>query len=187
MLTIALNTPLPASASAAPAWVQLLPDARDVVGHDGRRWLNDLPDFVVNHSRTPLVLDYEHASEHRAPQGLDAPAAGWITRLEVRGSAVWGQVEWTDRARQQITSREYRYLSPVFQYEKDSLRIVQLTSAALTNQPNLNLTALNQGAITADDELRLAAENTYARVASVRSAFPSPEAFLIHLKQNQGH
>ncbi|MCB1820354.1 MAG: hypothetical protein KDI73_02070 [Candidatus Competibacteraceae bacterium] len=147
MLTLALNTPLPlpASASAAPTWIQLLPDATDITGYDGRRWRNDLPDRVVAQSRMPLVLDYEHASEHRAPQGLDAPAAGWITRLEVRGgAAVWGQVDWTERARQQIEAREYRFLSPVFQYEKDSQRIVRLTSAGLTNQPNLSLTALNR-------------------------------------------
>ncbi|HRF45108.1 MAG TPA: phage protease [Candidatus Competibacteraceae bacterium] len=145
MLTIALNTPLPATASAAPTWIQLLPDSRDITGYDGRRWRNDLPDRVVAQSRMPLVLDYEHASEHRAPQGLDAPAAGWIARLEVRGgAAVWGQVDWTERARQQIEAREYRFLSPVFQYEKDSQRIVRLTSAGLTNQPNLPLTALNR-------------------------------------------
>ena len=147
MLTFALNTALPAtaSASAAPTWIQLLPDATDITGYDGRRWRNDLPDRVVAQSRMPLVLDYEHASEHRAPQGLDAPAAGWVTRLEVRGGvSVWGQIDWTERARQQITAKEYRYLSPVFQYEKGSQRIVRLTSAGLTNQPNLDLKALNQ-------------------------------------------
>lgn len=143
MLNAAFNTPAPAP--ALPTWIQLLPDNRDIIGYDGRGWLNDVPDRVAHQTRTPLVVDYEHASEHRAPQGLDAPAAGWITRLEVRGGfAIWGRVDWTDRAQQQITAREYRYLSPVFQYEKDSRRIVRLTSAGLTNQPNLPLTALNQ-------------------------------------------
>lgn len=144
MLTTALNVALPATASAAPDWIELLPAGPEIIGADGRTWTLDLPHSVAASSRTPLVIDYEHASEHRAPQGLDAPAAGWVTRLEVRdGSAVWGHVEWTPKAAQQIQAREYRYLSPVFTYEKASRRIVALKSAGLTNQPNLPLTALN--------------------------------------------
>nr|MBZ4194211.1 phage protease [Candidatus Contendobacter sp.] len=92
----------------------------------------------------PLVVDWEHSSEHRAPQGLDAPAAGWIDRLESRNNAIWGHVEWTPKAAQQITAKEYRFLSPVFTYAKTGNQIVALVSAGLTNQPNLNLTALNQ-------------------------------------------
>jgi len=145
MLTNALNVALPATASAAPDWIELLPAGPEIIGADGRTWTLDLPHSVAASSRTPLVIDYEHASEHRAPQGLDAPAAGWVTRLEVRdGSAVWGHVEWTPKADQQIQAREYRYLSPVFTYEKASRRIVALKSAGLTNQPNLTLTALNR-------------------------------------------
>ncbi|MFZ1828287.1 MAG: phage protease [Candidatus Competibacteraceae bacterium] len=146
MLTVAFNTLLNADAPrVAPGWIQLLPAGRNITGLDGREWLNDAPDRVARETRIPLVVDFEHASEHRAPQGLDAPAAGWIERLEVRpNSSLWGQVEWTTRARQHIAEREYRYLSPTFLYAKESRRIVRLTSVGLTNQPNLEMTALNQ-------------------------------------------
>ena len=143
-LARACNLPLDA---ALPEWIHLLPSGPQISGADGRTWTLADPSALVQTFQTrhtPLVIDWEHASEHRAPQGLDAPAAGWITQLDVRNGQLWGQVEWTARAGQQIQAREYRYLSPVFTYRKDSRQIVALTSAALTNQPNLNLTALNQ-------------------------------------------
>lgn len=131
----------------APDWIELLPAGPTIQGQDGRAWT--LPDpqalvaaFAQRHAA--LVVDWEHASEHRAPHGLDAPAAGWIDQLEVRAGAVWGRVTWTEKAAAQITAREYRYLSPVFAYQKADQRIVQLLSVGLTNQPNLPLTALNR-------------------------------------------
>lgn len=150
-----MTTPAPLTARArnfafdgeAPEWVELLPAGPAIQGQDGRAWTLPDPETLVAafaQRHTPLVIDWEHASEHRAPQGLDAPAAGWIDRLEVRGGAIWGHVEWTPRAAGQIQAREYRYLSPVFSYQKTDDRIVQLLSAGLTNQPNLPLTALNR-------------------------------------------
>jgi phage I-like protein len=130
-----------------PDWIELLPAGPAIQGQDGRAWTLPDPDVVLNAFSArhhPLVVDWEHASEHRAPNGLDAPAAGWIDRLEVRDGAVWGRVEWTEKAAAQIAAREYRFLSPVFIYEKTGARIVALTSAGLTNQPNLPLTALNR-------------------------------------------
>ncbi|MEI2742726.1 MAG: phage protease [Candidatus Competibacter sp.] len=132
---------------AASEWIELIPAGPDVAGADGRAWTNDAPDGIVaafNARHVPLVIDWEHATEHRAPNGLDAPAAGWVHRVEDRGGAIWGRVEWTEKAAAQIASREYRFLSPVFLYDKRTRRIVALTSAGLTNTPNLTLTALNR-------------------------------------------
>ena len=143
-LARACNLPLDA---ALPEWIHLLPSGPQISGADGRTWTLADPSALVQTFQTrhtPLVIDWEHASEHRAPQGLEAPAAGWIDQLESRPDGVWGHVEWTARAVQQIQAREYRYLSPVFTYHKASRQILALTSAALTNQPNLPLTALNQ-------------------------------------------
>jgi phage I-like protein len=130
-----------------PEWIQLLPAGPSIQGADGRAWTLDDPAALITafqQRATPLVVDWEHASEHRAPQGLEAPAAGWIDQLEVLDGAIWGHVEWTPKAAQQIQAREYRYLSPVFTYRKDTLQVVALTSVALTNQPNLDLQALNR-------------------------------------------
>ncbi len=133
--------------SPPPDWIELLPAGPAIQGADGRAWTLPDPTALIaafTARNKPLVVDWEHSSEHRAPQGLDAPAAGWIDRLEARHGAIWGHVEWTPKAVQQIAAKEYRFLSPVFTYAKTDSRIVELVSAGLTNQPNLNLTALNR-------------------------------------------
>ncbi|MEE4376109.1 MAG: phage protease [Candidatus Competibacteraceae bacterium] len=143
-----LNPELPPN-GAAPDWVELIPAGPSIIGRDGRSWLNDQPDAIVTayqNQRIPLVIDWEHATERRAPQGEEAPAAGWLVALQNRLGAIWGKAEWTTRARNQIGNREYRFLSPTFLYHKSTSRIAALTSVALTNQPNLHLTALNQRA-----------------------------------------
>ena len=141
----------PSQGGGAPEWVELLPAGPEVMGRDGRRWRLDDPEAVAAASldgsdskKREIPIDWEHATEIKAPQGEPAPAAGWITRLEVRQGALWGRVEWTERGREAVASREYRYLSPVFEYEKKGKRITRLLSAGLTNSPNLALSALNQ-------------------------------------------
>ncbi|MDE1465616.1 phage protease [Spartinivicinus poritis] len=151
--TIALNTELnpilqAIETSQAPQWVQLIPAGVDVVGRDGRTWINDNPQAIVrafNSSGVELPIDIEHASEHKAPKGEPAPAVAWVKQLEAReGGSIWGLVAWNREGDTLVTSKQYRYLSPVFTYETDSRRILRLSSAGLTNQPNLHLTALNQ-------------------------------------------
>lgn len=132
----------------APEWVELIPAGPKVTGRDGRSWVFDqasgqlVTTAFVGRS-IDLPIDWEHATQRRAPQGQDAPAAGWITLLQLRIGALWGKVSWTPRGRAQVEAREYRYLSPVFDYETETGRIVALVSAGLANKPNLLLTALN--------------------------------------------
>ena len=153
----------PSQGSGAPEWVELLPAGPEVAGRDGRRWRLDDAAALARMSldgSADLPIDYEHATSRKAPQGEPAPAAGWITELEARGSpsqgALWGRVEWTDRGRAAVASREYRYLSPVFLHSKESpQRIVKLLSAGLTNSPNLRLTALNQEGTEEKDDMTL--------------------------------
>jgi phage I-like protein len=135
--------------ATAPAFVQLLPAGPQIAGIDGRRWVLDQAalDAVLaafTRRNRPLAVDWEHSSQVRAEKGLEAPAAGWIVRLEARGGELWGQVEWTPRGAGQIARREYRFLSPVFLFDKNTGRIHELTGAGLTNSPNLNLVALNR-------------------------------------------
>ncbi|MFW9266504.1 phage protease [Pseudomonas sp. NR3] len=148
---LALNTDLSAAVSdgQAPEWVELIPPGPKVSGRDGRQWLFDeQAGALVQSSFTgraiDLPIDWEHATQHRATKGEDAPAAGWIKQLEIRNGGLWGLVDWTPRGANQVVNREYRFLSPVFDYESDSTRIVRLVSAGLTNKPNFLLTALNQ-------------------------------------------
>ncbi len=130
-----------------PEWIQLLPAGGVVKGRDGRTWINDRPENILAAFQAEdkdLPIDWEHASELKAPRGDQAPAAGWLKEMELRNGEIWGLVEWTAKAIEQIKNREYRYISPVFVYEKESLRIIRITSAGLTNQPNLHLAALNK-------------------------------------------
>lgn len=131
----------------APAEVHLLP-AGEFSGADGRGpWRVDDAAAVVAASVAsgrPLAIDYDHATDLAAPQGRPAPAAGWITGLEARADGIWGKVEWTEDGAKAVAAKAYRYLSPVFAYAKNGGAIGKLLRAALTNAPNLDLTALNQ-------------------------------------------
>jgi phage I-like protein len=89
-----------------------------------------------------LPIDYDHATDFGAPEGRPAPAAGWICDLEDRDGALWGKVEWTAHGADAVAMREYRYISPVFEYAKSG-EVVRLLRAALTNNPNLYLTAIS--------------------------------------------
>ena len=98
-----------------------------------------------------IPIDYDHATDFGAPEGRPAPAAGWIRELEVRDGAVWGRVEWTARAASSIVAREYRYVSPVFQFDPKDGTVTRLLRAGLTNNPNLHLTAIAASQTTAAD------------------------------------
>lgn len=128
-----------------PEWVELIP-AGQFYGRDGRGpyFLNaDAVQQAFASWAMPLAIDYEHQAFNALENGQPAPAAGWINALEVRTGAMWGKVEWTERAASYIAPREYRFLSPVFDYDKSG-QIVRVTGAGLTNNPNLYLTALNR-------------------------------------------
>ena len=82
-----------------------------------------------------LVVDYEH----QTLSGKKAPAAGWIKKLMDRGKqGLWGVVDWTERARDYLGRKEYRYLSPVFLKRQSDGRVVRLLNAGLTNAPEID-------------------------------------------------
>ncbi len=133
--------------AAAPEWIELLP-AGVFYGRDGRGPFRlDDPAAVIDSTtamqmNAGLPIDYDHATDFGAPEGRPAPAAGWIRELEARDGAVWGRVEWTARAANSIVAREYRYVSPVFQFDPKDGVVTRLLRAGLTNNPNLHLTAI---------------------------------------------
>lgn len=143
-LTTALNA-VAIPGEGAPEWVELLPVGQ-VLGRDGRAWVNDQPGLILdamNALGRDLPVDLEHATELKAPKGEPAPAMGWIKELRVDGGRVMGRVEWTEDGRKAVESKAYRYLSPVILFEQDTSRVRAITSVALTNRPNLYLSALN--------------------------------------------
>jgi phage I-like protein len=133
---------------APPEWIQLVP-AGSFHGRDGRGpYVLADPEAVIAATkalrmRAGIPIDYDHATDLAAPQGSPAPAAGWITEFAIRSGALWGRVEWTERAALAIRAHEYRYISPVFQYAPSDGTITRLLRAGLTNNPNLYLTAIS--------------------------------------------
>lgn len=134
--------------AAAPADVRLIPagefrakDGRPVecpywvmAPEDGARIVAEAASAV-----SALVIDYEHATLHAKKTGAKAPAAGWFKNLEWRADGLWAiGVDWTALAAQEIADKAYRYISPVFSYDKTTGRVQKLFHAALTNDPGLD-------------------------------------------------
>lgn len=131
---------------APPDWVHLLP-AGQILTHDGRGpYVADLNRLAANFTEgTRLVLDENHSTDLAAPNGLPAPAMGWIVQVQVRDSGLWGRVEWTDAGKALVASKAYRGISPVLQMEKGTNRVLALQRASLVNLPNIKqLVALHQ-------------------------------------------
>ncbi|GLQ73544.1 hypothetical protein EKN09_12795 [Vibrio penaeicida] len=129
----------------ASQWVQILPSGPDIKGLDGRSWVLRNPKAILHafhEMKVPMVIDYEHGQELKATKGEEAPAAGWIEELEIRNGEIWAKADWTKKAASAINSREYRFLSPAFNYN-ESKEVISLSSVGLTNKPNLVMQALN--------------------------------------------
>jgi phage I-like protein len=89
-----------------------------------------------------LPIDYDHQSLTAEEKAGPVPAAGWIKELQAREDGIWARVEWTPRAAELLANKEYRYLSPVFRYQAKTGKVVALTGAGLTHNPNLYLQAV---------------------------------------------
>jgi phage I-like protein len=135
-----------APAEPPPAWIELIP-AGEFNGRDGRGpyRLDDASRVAAATSKlrmdAGIPIDYDHATDFAAPEGRPAPAAGWIKELAEREGALWGRVEWTQHGAAALATKEYRYISPVFEHDADGV-VVRLLRAALTNNPNLYLKAI---------------------------------------------
>lgn len=81
-----------------------------------------------------IVIDYEHQTLH----DVQAPAAGWIKELSLKQDGIYATVEWTNKAKEYLSNKEYRYLSPVVMVRKGDNKAVLLHSVALTNTPAID-------------------------------------------------
>lgn len=81
-----------------------------------------------------IVIDYEH----QTLSGGKAPAAGWIKELILTSSGIDARVEWTKEAGDYLSSKQYRYTSPVLLARRGDNKAVKLLSLALTNSPAID-------------------------------------------------
>jgi phage I-like protein len=132
---------LPEAASGTvPEWLHLLP-AGQWRGVDGRGPYHvvDAGEMIAaSMAAGKITLDENHATEYAKKTGQPSPARGWIDRMEQRADGIHGHVEWTPAGRALMAERAYRGISPVFRYAEGGA-IAQITSAALTNSPNIGL------------------------------------------------
>jgi phage I-like protein len=125
-------------AGEAPTEIQVIPFGSHETGKgdfvlDEEGMAAILADFEGR--ANDMVIDYEH----QTLTGGEAPAAGWIKKLVNKGrDGLWAVVEWTERAKEYLKNREYRYLSPVFLKTIDDGKVVRLLNAALTNTPAID-------------------------------------------------
>lgn len=115
-------------------------------GHRFSITMDDLKSMLTNfrsRGNGKVQGDYEHASEQpRVAQGKPVPASGWVENLELIGSTLYADMDWTDTARKMIESKEYRFVSPAIDWEHKHKKSGEsmgatLTSLALTNHPFL--------------------------------------------------
>lgn len=87
---------------------------------------------------TPIVIDYDHQTIYAATTGVKAPASGWIKSVEwLAGKGLFANVEWTAEAKAFIDARQYKYISPVIQWDDATGEITGVLMAALVNYPAL--------------------------------------------------
>ncbi|MBJ5275993.1 hypothetical protein JGG07_24830, partial [Salmonella enterica subsp. enterica serovar London] len=124
---------------------------------------------------TPYVLDYEHQTLRAAKNGLPAPAAAFFKKLEWRdGEGLFAiDVEWTAAAAAMVEAKEYRFISPVFSYDKTG-QVLELLNAALTNTP----------AVDGMEEVLLAAASLMAAHLTTEGQTEMDEEFLNELLSN---
>jgi phage I-like protein len=86
-----------------------------------------------------FLIDYEHQTLEARTKGIKAPASGWGGEIEWRDDGLYlTGIEWTAAAASAIEAKEYRYISPVIHYKKNSGEITDVTMAALVNFAGLD-------------------------------------------------
>lgn len=126
--------------------IQLFP-AGPFRAQDGRP--TDAPHWFITESTVSrinassrvnrFIIDYEHQTLLSKTNGNAAPKAGDFRHLVFRDDGVFADdVAWTSRAADYIESDEYSHISPVFVYNKSTGEILDITMAAITNDPAID-------------------------------------------------
>ncbi|TRD18387.1 phage protease [Palleronia caenipelagi] len=197
---IALN----AEGGGVPDWINVIPAGPGIRGIDGRAWtLSDANAVIETFRRrgNKLPVDIEHSTQLKGGVGDPAPAMGFITDLESRETGLWAKVDWNAAGTELLRSGAYAHCSPVFAYDA-ARQIRRLVSVGLTNNPNLDLVALNRAfpsqpeetpamdkavlealglnsdASAADAVVAITKLKEAEQVALNRAAVPDPEKFV---------
>ncbi len=109
-------------------------------------WLNFQKLGADGREKDDVVVDYSHATVYpELAQGGIAPAAGWLKAIvqpKPGDALLYGDIEFTDKARAMIAAKEIKYISPVICWSWPDKRTGEdqgptITSLGLTNIPFL--------------------------------------------------
>jgi len=99
-----------------------------------------------------VLVDVDHYSELGTAVadavdslGVELPteAAGWVRSVRAGADGLYGDVDWTDMGEGAVTSKRYRFLSPVWRYSDlvqlgdGRVRPLKLAKVGITNMPNI--------------------------------------------------
>lgn len=130
-------------------WTMLAPEGTYVgTDTDGNRIeevldAESLANLAEGYKPDSAFIDKDHESM-KAPLDRDTEAYGWISELKTLFGAapeyngLYAKIKWTEKGRELVTSRAYRFMSPAFQLNEFG-RPVKLINSALTNRPNFSL------------------------------------------------
>ena len=90
----------------------------------------------LNSSNQQILVDADHAS-CRPGIEKDTSACGWLEKFFVKPlKGLWAKLKLTNKGRDLVENKVYRFLSPVFKLD-DNGQPIQLNSVAMTNCPAL--------------------------------------------------
>lgn len=91
--------------------------------------------------KNDFMVDYEHGTLAAMREKRPNPAAGWFSGrgLEWRDEGMFAtRPRWTERAAAHIRGDEYRYISPLFPFDRRTGEVLGLTNVGLTNTPAID-------------------------------------------------
>lgn len=144
LCVIALN----ATGKGSTRTINLLPkplEGATVPGRDGRYWKMSDPGAVITASNDYIASNGAPLDEgHKMYYTPDAPAFGWFTSFSINADGgVDGVIELNNLGLDAIDNKHYRYASAAFEYDFETLEILFIRGAGLTNNQNLQVQALN--------------------------------------------
>lgn len=98
-------------------------------GRDGREYFVNAKSLAdkLNQARLEIPLDENHSYNR---------ALGWFSSFSGDENGLYANLELNEEGKKLVSTKQYKYLSPVLELTKDK-EVINIDSVALTNRPNL--------------------------------------------------
>lgn len=89
----------------------------------------------LNSENKEILIDKDHSSMKNVLE-RDTTAMGFCSDFKVeKGKGLFGKIKWSDIGKKLVENRCFRWLSPVFKLNKETMSPIELVNIALTNRP----------------------------------------------------